>query len=61
VDDALAVPMTVVVSEGAVVVLGPDSMARALTPTAAEESARRLIAAAREARRASETARPEEQ
>ena len=43
-------PITVVVSEGAVVILGPDGLAAALTPDAAEESGRRLIAAAVEAR-----------
>lgn len=49
--DAFCEPMTLVVSEGAVVILGPDGMAAALTPDAAEESGRRLIAAAAEARR----------
>ncbi|MGA0607587.1 hypothetical protein ACO2Q0_16470 [Phenylobacterium sp. VNQ135] len=37
--------------EGEVVVLGPESIAVSLTPEAAEESARRLAAAAAEARR----------
>lgn len=50
-DDAYAEPLRVVASEGAVVVLGPDGLSGALTPEAAEESARRLLAAAREARR----------
>lgn len=48
--DALTEPMTMVVSEGAVVVLGPNGIAAALTPLAAEESARRLLAAAQRAR-----------
>jgi hypothetical protein len=50
--DAITEPMALAVSEGAVVVLGPRAMTGALTPEAAEESARRLIAAAAEARRA---------
>lgn len=37
--------------DGEVVVLGPDSVGVALTPDAAEESARRLARAAEEARR----------
>ena len=48
--DAFSVPIVVVISEGAVVILGPDGLAAALTPEAAEESGRRLIAAAAEAR-----------
>ena len=48
--DALSEPMTMVVSEGAVVVLGPNGIAAALTPAAAEESGRRLLAAAERAR-----------
>lgn len=43
-------PMTAQPVEGEVVVLGPDSVGVALTPDAAEESARRLAKAAREAR-----------
>ncbi|MCR5874762.1 hypothetical protein LRS10_11645 [Phenylobacterium sp. J426] len=43
--------MTAHAVEGEVVVLGPDSVAVALTPEAAEESARRLTTAAAEARR----------
>jgi hypothetical protein len=43
-------PMTVQSVDGEVVVLGPDACAVALTPEAAEESARRLDAAAAEAR-----------
>jgi hypothetical protein len=42
--------MTLVATEGSVVILGPDGMAAALTPDAAEESARRMLAAAAEAR-----------
>ena len=42
--------MTLVVAEGSVVILGPNGLAGALTPEAAEESARRLLAAAAEAR-----------
>jgi hypothetical protein len=55
VDDAMTEPMRVVASEGAVVVLGPNGIAGALTPAAAEESARRLITAARQARVWTET------
>lgn len=43
-------PMTVTVVEGDVVVLGPDAVGISLTPEAAMESARRLEAAAAEAR-----------
>jgi hypothetical protein len=50
--DAFSEPMTLVVSDGAVVILGPDGISGALTPEAAEESARRLLAAAKQARRA---------
>lgn len=42
--------MTVQSVEGEVVILGPDSVAVSLTPEAAEESARRLAAAATAAR-----------
>jgi len=48
--DAFREPMTLVVAEGAVVILGPNGLSGALTPEAAEESARRLLAAAEEAR-----------
>ncbi|HEY8571966.1 hypothetical protein [Phenylobacterium sp.] len=48
--EAYPEPMTVSVIEGEVVILGPDAVSVALTPEAAEESARRLIAAARQAR-----------
>ncbi len=43
-------PMRVHVVEGEVVILGPDSTSVALTPDAAEESARRLLEAAHKAR-----------
>ncbi len=55
VSEAFDEPMTVRVVEGDVVVLGPDSVAVALTPDAAEESARRLADGAREARTAAAT------
>jgi hypothetical protein len=42
--------MTVHVVDGEVVILGPDAIAVSLTPSAAEESARRLAVAAKEAR-----------
>jgi len=51
VSDAFREAMTLVVADGAVVILGPDGMSAALTPDAAEESARRLMVAADEARR----------
>lgn len=43
-------PMTVQPIDGEVVVLGPNAIGVALTPDAAEESARRLAEAARRAR-----------
>ena len=43
-------PVTLAVSEGTVVILGPEGMAAALTPAAAEESALRLLDAAAKAR-----------
>lgn len=43
-------PLNVRVAEGAVVILGPDAAALALTPEAAERSAERLRDAAQEAR-----------
>lgn len=43
-------PMRVQAIDGEVVVLGPDAVGLSMTPDAAEESARRLAAAAREAR-----------
>jgi hypothetical protein len=49
-------PMTVTTVDGQVVVLGPEAIAAALTPDAAEESGRRLMTAAETARR--ETATP---
>jgi hypothetical protein len=48
-------PMTVTTVDGEVVVLGPDAIAAALTPDAAEESGRRLMSAAEAARRETET------
>jgi len=42
--------MTVQSIDGEVVITGPDAIAAALTPEAADESARRLTAAAAEAR-----------
>lgn len=39
-------PMTVMVVDGEIVVLGPDAVAVSITPEAAEESGRRLMAAA---------------
>ena len=44
-------PSLVSAEEGEVLMDGPDGLATALTPDAAEETARRLIAAASEARR----------
>jgi hypothetical protein len=55
---AYAEPMTVRCIEGEVVILGPDAVAVSLTPAAAEESARRLEAAAVEARRHQDDAAP---
>lgn len=48
--DAFREPMRLMVAEGAVVILGPDALAAAFTPEAAEESAQRLLEAAAEAR-----------
>lgn len=48
--EAFTEPMGVSVVEGQVVVIGPDSVAISLTPAAAEESARRLIEGAEQAR-----------
>jgi hypothetical protein len=47
---ALDTAMTVEVVEGEVVILGPDAVSVSLTPSAAEESARRLLEAADRAR-----------
>lgn len=47
---AFSEPMNVRAVDGEVVIIGPDSVAVSLTPAAAEESARRLQAAAAEAR-----------
>lgn len=43
--------MTVTAVDGEVVVLGPDAVGVSLTPESAEESARRLLRCAEEARR----------
>jgi len=50
--------MTAQAIDGEVVVMGPNAMAAALTPAAAEESARRLLEAAREATAQSRDAAP---
>ena len=47
---AHADPSTVAAEAGEVLVDGPDGIAMALTPEAAEETGRRLVAAASEAR-----------
>lgn len=47
---ALSEAIRVLAVEGEVVLLGPTAMAVSLTPEAAEESARRLMAAAEQAR-----------
>lgn len=47
---AYSEPMTAVPVEGEVVILGPKAVALSMTPEAAEESARRLMAAAAQAR-----------
>ena len=44
-------PSEVIVEEGEVIVEGPDGVAVTLSPDAAEETARRLVEAAAEARR----------
>jgi hypothetical protein len=43
-------PMTVRVVDGEIVILGPDAVGVSLTPEAAAESGRRLMAAAEAAR-----------
>ena len=48
---AFAQPSEVIAEEGDVLVEGPDGVAVSLTPDAAEETARRLVEAAAEARR----------
>lgn len=45
--------------EGEVVILGPDGVAVSMTAAAAEESARRLIEAARQARQVDPEADPD--
>ncbi|WP_334162168.1 hypothetical protein [Phenylobacterium sp.] len=49
--DPFSEPMTVTAVDGEVVVLGPDAVGVSLTPDSAEESARRLLRCAEEARR----------
>lgn len=49
-DKPHADPMTAQAIDGEVVVLGPNAVGVSMTPDAAEESARRLTEAAREAR-----------
>ena len=48
---AHAEPSEVVAEQGLVIVEGPDGVAVTLTPDAAEETGRRMIIAASEARR----------
>ena len=52
--DAHGDPSDVVAEAGEVIVEGPDGVAVSLTPEAAEETGRRMLAAAAEARRQSE-------
>lgn len=47
---ALGEPSDVAAEQGEVIVEGPDGVAVTLTPDAAEETARRMLAAAAEAR-----------
>ena len=47
-------PSDVVAEQGEVIVEGPDGVAVSLTPAAAEETARRMILAADQARRQSQ-------
>jgi hypothetical protein len=49
--DVFSEAMAVEVADGAVVILGPNGFAGSLTPEAAKESARRLLAAAASAAR----------
>ena len=49
-----AQPSDVVAEQGQVIVEGPDGVAVTLTPDAAEETGRRMISAASEARRQAE-------
>ena len=48
---ACSVPSEVAAEQGEVIVEGPDGVAVSLTPDAAEETARRILRAADEARR----------
>ncbi|MGQ0559938.1 MAG: hypothetical protein ACT4OE_10235 [Sphingosinicella sp.] len=52
---AHAVPSEVAAQQGEVILEGPNSVAFALTPDAAEETARRMMRAAEEARRQTST------
>lgn len=52
-------PMNAQAVEGEVVILGPDGVAVSMTAAAAEESARRLIEAARQARQVDLEADPD--
>ncbi len=54
--DALAEPSEVVAEQGDVIVEGPNGVAVTLTPEAAEETGRRMMRAASEARRQIEQA-----
>jgi hypothetical protein len=56
--DAHGDPSEVVAEDGEVIVEGPDGIAVSLTPEAAEETGRRMLAAAAEARRQSEGSAP---
>ena len=47
---AHAVPSEVIAEQGEVILEGPEAVAFALTPEAAEETARRMMRAAEEAR-----------
>lgn len=49
-DKPISEPMRVQPIDGEVVVLGPEALGMSLTPEAAEESGRRLVQAAQEAR-----------
>ena len=51
-------PSTVTAEQGEVLVDGPDGVAVALTPSAAEETGRRLTRAAQEARGQAEAQQP---
>jgi len=57
--DAYDEPTTATAIDGEVVLSGPDSVAVSITPDAADESARRMIVAANEARRQLAKAKPD--